>query len=337
MDKLFDSPWMLRFTALVLAGLMFFYIQTEANRDTETGTSIETDVITNVPLEVYYDETNLYVTGLPKTVDVKISGPAPIVLKTELEKDFKVFVDLNSLLIGEHSVTIQQENFSGKLTVAIEPSTVNVVIEEKITGEFRVEPEMNNRLVAEDFIVNSMNADPSKVTVTGAKSVVDSINYVKATISGDQGIKESFNQDATVKVLDRDLNKLDVQINPDKVNVKVEVAEYSRELPITLKEIGETVEGVTIEKLTVENSKVVVFGTKSVVDSLEEVIVEVNRSKIKKSGSYEFAVILPTGVTKLSQTKATVHAEVVVEAIDTEDALDSEVESETNINEAEDN
>ena len=64
----------------------------------------EVDIITQVPLEVYYDTENLIVTGLPKTVDVTIEGPRQIVLKAKLTKDFKVFVDLNALLIGEHRV-----------------------------------------------------------------------------------------------------------------------------------------------------------------------------------------------------------------------------------------
>ena len=332
MDKLFDSPWMLRLTALFLAAALFLYIQTEDNRAADSGSSNETDVITNVPLEVYYDSDSLFVTGLPETVDVKISGPKAIVLTTKLEKDYKLFVDLNSLLIGEHSVTIQQENFSEKLNVSIEPKIVNVTIEEKITEQFRIEPEMNKSLVAEDFIVNRMSAEPTKVAITGAKSVIDNISFVKATITGEKGLKESFEQDATVKVLDRDLNKLDVRVNPDKVKVKVEINEYSREVPITLKEIGESVEGLTIEKLSSEPSRITVYGPKAAVDALEEVIVEVSREKITESGSYDFSIPLPTGATKLSQDKLTVYAEVSGKPVQEEE---SEANAEESVDDAE--
>ena len=293
-------------------------------------------LVTNVPLEVYYDHDNLYVSGLPETVDVKISGPTPTVMKTKLEKDYKLFVDLRSLLIGEHSVTIHQENFSEKLNVSIDPRTVNVVIEEKITEDFRVEPEMNNRQVAEDFIVKGMVADPSKVTITGAKSVIDSISYVKATVTGEKGINKSFNQQATVKVLDRDLNKLDVRIHPEKVNVKVEINEYSRELPITMKETGNVKDGLKIEKLSPEPSKVIVYGTKATIDSLKEVVVEIDRSKITESGSYEFNLTLPTGATKLSQNKVIIHADVFGEPVSVE-VNDSEVDADSSSDEADGN
>jgi YbbR domain-containing protein len=336
MDKLFDSPWMLRLTALFLALVLFLYIQTEEKRMAETSSSNETDIITNVPLEVYYDHDNLFVTGLPDTVDVKISGPTAIVMKTKLEKDYKVFVDLNLLLIGEHSVTIQQENFSEKLNVSIDPKIVNVQIEEKITEEFRVEPEMNNRLVKEDYIVKSMTAEPTRVTITGAKSVIDNISYVKATVTGDKGIEKSFEQQATVKVLDRDLNKLDVRVNPEKVNVKVEINEYSRELPITVKETGELPQGVTIEKLSLEPSKITVYGTKVAIDLLKEVEVEVDRAKITESGSYDFKITLPIGATKLSQDQLIVHADVINEPASEEENV-SEVDAESGVDEAEEN
>lgn len=336
MDKLFDSPWMLRLTALFLAAALFLYIQTEEKRENENSSRTETDVITNVPLEVYYDADNLFVTGLPATVDVKISGPTAIVVTTKLEKDYKVFVDLNTLLIGEHSVTIQQENFSEKLNVSIEPRSVNVSIEEKITEEFRIEPEMNNRLVAEDFIVSAMNVDPARVAVTGAKSVIDSISYVKATVSGESDLKASFDQEATVKVLDRDLNKLDVRISPEKVKVKVDINEYSREFPITMNEIGELAEGLSIENLSPERTNVTVYGAKSVVDALKEVVVEVDQAKITESGTYEFKVLLPTGATKLSQDKIKVHVDVAGELV-VEEESSRDVDEATNVDDTDSN
>ena len=173
----------------------FFFLLCESGINrwwNQTTSNNQVDIITDVPLEVYYDSENLIVTGLPETVDVTIEGPMQIVLKTKLKKDFKVFVDLNSLLIGEHRVTIQHENFSDKLNVTIDPEIVDVVIEEKVTEEFRVDPEINNRLFAEGYVLKSMMADPSRVIVTGAKSVIESISYVKATVSAPEGIERIF-------------------------------------------------------------------------------------------------------------------------------------------------
>ena len=65
-------------------------------------------------------------------------------------------------------------------------------IEERITQEFRVDPEMNNRLIDEGYVLKDMTAEPTTVFVTGAKSIIESISYVKATVTGEQGIKKNI-------------------------------------------------------------------------------------------------------------------------------------------------
>lgn len=310
MDKMMDSPWVLRIIALFLACLLFFSVRTELSSSNKSTTNVQMEVIRDVPVDVYYDDDSLIVTGIPKTVNVTIKGPMQIVLRTKAVKDFSVFVNLNDLLIGEHNVELQYENISDKLQVTLDPAKVNVNIEEKVTQEFRVDPEMNNRLIDEGYYLKGMSANPATVFVTGAKSAIESISYVKATVTGEQGLKQPFSQEAAVKVLDRDLNKLDVIIEPEQVKVRVDIAEYSKELPVTIKETGKPAEGVTINQLTLDTTSLRLFGKKSIIDVLTEVPVEVDLSKITESKTYEFDVKLPEGATKVSQQKVKIKANV---------------------------
>lgn len=311
MDKMIDSPWVLRIIAFFLASLLFFYVRTELSATNKTPPLNEhVEVIRDVPVEVFYDDENLIVTGLPKTVNVTIKGPLQIVVEAKATKDFSVFVDLNQLLMGEHQVKLQYENISEKLQVTLDPSTVDVNIEERITREFRVDPEMNPRLIDEGYVLKGMAAEPATVFVTGAKSTIDSISYVKATVKGEQGSKQPFSQEAAVKVLDRDLNKLDLTMEPENVKVKVDIAEYSKELPLNIQQIGTAPEGITINALTNDVKTVKIFGKKSIIDVLSEIIVEVDASKITEAKTYEFEVKLPEGATKVSEPKIKVKADV---------------------------
>lgn len=311
MDKMIDSPWVLRIVAFFLACLLFFSVRTELSANNTTSPANEqVEEIRNVPVEAFYDNEILIVTGLPKTVNVTIKGPMPIVLKTIAAKDFSVFVDLNNLVLGEHKVKLKVENISDKLEVTLDPSSVDVTIEEKITDEFRVDPDMNYSLIDEGYLLKGMTADPATVFVTGAKSVIESISYVKATVTGEKGLKESFSQEATVKVLDRDLNKLDVVIEPGSVNVQVDIAEYSKELPLTITQTGTAPEDVTINELTTDVKTVKVFGKKSIIDVLSEITVEVDLTKITEAKTYEFEVKLPEGVTKVSEQKIKIKADI---------------------------
>lgn len=318
MDKLFDSYWALRVTALILALLLFFYAKAQLDDGQTSPSNAQLDIITDVPLEVYYDTENLIVSGLPETVDVTIEGPMPIVLQTKLSKDFKVFVDLNSLVIGEHRVTIQHENFSPKLEVTIDPKVIDIVIEEKVTEEVKIEPEMNNRLIADGYELIGMSADPSTVFVTGAKSVVESISYVKATVNSDEGITESFNQEANVRVLDSNLNKLDVTIDPEVVKVNVDVKQYSRKVPLTIKQTGTPMDGVTINSASSQTKVIELFGPKSIIDPITRLEVEFDISEIQESGVYEVKVPLPNGVAKLSKNSIEVQANVTKAETETE-------------------
>lgn len=340
MDKMMDSPWVLRIIALFLACLLFFSVRTELASTDKTAMTEQVEVIRDVPVEVYYDDDSLIVTGIPKTVNVTVRGPKQIALQAKLVKDFSVFVNLNDLLIGEHNVELQYENISDKLQVTLDPAKVNVNIEEKVTQEFRVDPEMNNRLIDEGYYLKGMSANPATVFVTGAKSAIESISYVKATVTGEQGLKQPFSQEAAVKVLDRDLNKLDVIIEPEQVKVRVDIAEYSKELPVTIKETGKAAEGITINQLTLDTTSLRLFGKKSIIDVLTEVPIEVDLSKITESKTYEFDVKLPEGATKVSQQKVKIKANVTkaekAEKVDQVDQVDP-VEKETIANPEETN
>lgn len=320
-----DSPWFLRFTALFLAILLFYNVQVEVEKTNKSSGRDEVEVIRNVPVEVYYDNENLIVTGVPEAVDITIEGPINIVQTTKLLKDFTLFVDLRSFLMGEHEVRIQHENISEKLKVRIDPAKINVHVEEKITETFRVEPEFNERLLAEGYQLVNMEVEPSTIEVTAAKSVIESISFVKATVSTEGGIEESFEQDAKVRVLDRDLNKLDVEIASDSVKVKVEVEENQKEVPIVLNEKGAPPPGVTINSITPELNKITVSGPKRILNEMENFPVDVDVSKISKSGTIEVKLQKPNDVFKLSTTTLKLKVDVTAD----EDVAVEEPEEDT--------
>ena len=298
MDKMMDSPWVLRLTSLALAILLFFSVRSEINSNERLTVNMQEDVIRDVPVEVYYDTDNLIVTGIPAVVDVRIKGPAQDVLKVKASRDFKVFMDLNRLLIGEHKVKLKYENISRKLDVELDPDTVDIVIEERVTKEFKVEAEMNRQTIAEGFVLKGLAVTPPNVFITGAKSVIDNISYVKATVAGDNS-KENFMQNADVRVLDKELNKLDVEVNPKTVKVDIEIGEYSRDIPIALVQIGKVKAGIQIDDMKAEQRFITVYGTKSIVDAITTIEVPVDISKFTESKTYSVPAVKPEGVSKL--------------------------------------
>jgi YbbR domain-containing protein len=310
MDKLMDRPWFLRVTALVLAIILFFSVQAEDEKKTGSTIGDTKDIIRDVELYAPYDETNLVVTGLPETVDVTIDGPSNLVQSTKLLKDFTLKVDLQDLELGRHTVEIKTENLSDKLDVKLDPETVDIVIEEKVSKQFPVEPEFNERLLAEGYNAVKKGVEPSTIQVTGAKSVVEAISFVKVSVSGEPGIKKSFEQKGSVRVLDRDLNKLDVEIDPKDVSVKVEVEENNKEVPIVLRQRGTPEDNIMIDSVFSDMKTVKIYGPAKTLDSIEEIRVDVDISKVKESGTIEINIPKPKGVSKLSEDKIKVNISV---------------------------
>lgn len=317
MDKFMNSPWFLRLTALFLAIILFFTVQAEEKKGNKAvGDTM--DIIRDFPVQVYYDNENLVVTGVPETVNMTIEGPANIVQTTKLLKDFTLRVDLSSLPMGRHTVKIEHENISEKLQVRFDPATIDVVIEEKITQTFRVDPELNERLLADEFNVVKIDVVPSTIEVTGAKSVIESISFVKASITGDKEINKSFEQQARVRVLDKDLTKLNVTIVPEQVTVKVEISEYSKEVPIVLKSRGVPVKGVTVDEVSAQDKTISLFGPRKVLDQIKEFSVDVDVSEVKEQGTMAIDLKKPKGVSKMSLDKIKVKIDATVTDSDLE-------------------
>lgn len=315
MDKMMDNPWFLRIMALLLAFLLFFTVKSGDESADSASNGTVTEEIEDVALEVFYDDTNLMVSGLPETVDLTISGPTSIVQTTRQLKDFTLFVDLRNLTLGEHQVPIQTENLSEELRVQIAPAFIDITIEERVTEEFRIDPEINERLLAEGYVLKGITAEPKTVKVTGPKSVIDSISFVKATVTGEAGLDDSFKTEARVRVLANDLTKLEnVTIEPEVVEVAVDIEEYSKEVPVSIEVNGKPQTGVTIDSLTPSSETVKISGPPAVVDPLDGFAVKVDASAITPTDTTVVAELKkPKGTSGVSPGELTIKAEVTVD------------------------
>lgn len=98
MDKLFQSKWAIRVISLVLALTLYFFVNIEANTEQndsrlDQGTTTETQILDEVPVDIKIDAENYVVSGVPETVSVTLEG------KKVRSHQSCVFVVLMCLLI----------------------------------------------------------------------------------------------------------------------------------------------------------------------------------------------------------------------------------------------
>ena len=312
MDKLMDNPWFIKILALLLAVLLYSSVPHTGKKITDVNVPGEqsTETIHNIPVKVYYDTENLVVSGIPGTVDITLKGPITHIQSAKALKNFEVYVDLSKAKIGKQKVKLKVRDLSDKLNATVKPASVNVSVQEKITKEFRVEAEFNTNQIEEGYSAGQPVVEPNKVKITGAKSVIDRITYVKATLEEKGKLKETISEEANIQVLDKDLNKLNVVVDPETVEITIPIKSNSKTVPINIVRNGTAPEGVTIESIELDENEATITGDENVLKNTENVRVEVDISKITDNTTLTLPVIISNGITKV--TPQTVKATVVV-------------------------
>lgn len=313
-DKLIDNRWFIRVVALLLAFLLFIYVYDGEDLAINVPQDQETETITDVPVKIYYDTENLVVSGVPSTVTIKLSGPKNLLQQAKTSRSFEVYVDLSEAEIGTQRVPIEIRDVSDRLTVEIDPDFANVSIQEKVTQEFKVEPEYNSSLVADGYTAEQAIVKPNKVKITGAKDVIEKITYVKATIDLEGKIEDTVTKEAKILVLDQDLNKLDVILESDKVEVTIPVKASSKEVPIKIVEKGTPPSGVTIDSINLALSQATILAKADILNKTESVRVEVDVSSINDDTTLTLPVIISEGIVKVDPETVQVTIKVSREA-----------------------
>ncbi|MEH7250790.1 CdaR family protein [Neobacillus niacini] len=321
MDKLMDNPWFIKILALLMAVLLYSAVPNAASKTNDINVPGVTtsEILEEIPVKAYYDTENLVVSGLPDMVEVTLEGPMPHVQSAKALKNFEVFVDLTNAKIGNQKVKFEVSGLSEKLKATIKPASVTVSIQERISKEFTVEAEFDRDLIKEGYSAGQPTVKPNKVKITGAKDVIDRITYVKATLDGKVPLDSTVSKNAQVRVLDKELNKLDVVVEPDTVEVTIPVKSNNKTVPINIVEKGTPPAGVTLESITLDVKEAVISGSEDVLKDTDSVRVEVDISKINENTTLTLPTIISNGVTKV--TPETVKVTVVVAKSESEKAV----------------
>jgi YbbR domain-containing protein len=263
---------------------------------------------------------------VPDTVDVRVSGPKSHVQIAKTQRNFEVYVNLSDAEIGEKKVRILVRDISDRLDVTVKPQYANVSIQEKVTKEFKVEPEFNQSLVGDGFTSEAPSVKPDTVKITGAKDVIDRISFVKAALDVKGPIEESVTGAASIRVLDRDMNKLNVAVDPETVEVTVSVKSLSKTVPIDIVRKGSLPSGVTVNSIDLDVDEAKITGSREALDQTERVRVEVDLSKITKDGVQTLPVIIPDGITSVDPKTVEATVDVTADSQEDQEGTGSEAE-----------
>ncbi|WP_251518145.1 MULTISPECIES: CdaR family protein [Staphylococcus] len=297
-----ESKWGLRLIALVLALVFVLSVNNVFGNifDSDRLGQKSDDTIQDVPVQVKYDNKTLYANNVPKKVDVEISGPQSQILQTANSEDIKAIVDLRDKKAGKHTVQYKVNGLNKDIDYKVKPKEVAVNLEKKVSKTMKVEPDVSNNDLSDNYRVKKQEVSPDHVRVTGGKEQIDKIAYLKATYKNNSKISKDTTDDAKITAFDRNLNKINVLIDPEDVKLKVNVDNYSKKVKVKPHVVGELDDNKKLDKIELSDKEVEIFGNRKEIEDINSINANVNVNGITDTTNKQVQFDLPDKVSKVN-------------------------------------
>ncbi|WP_122646920.1 CdaR family protein [Enterococcus mediterraneensis] len=236
--------------ALLFSLVLFFNVNGNNNLTaslTSTPEAYEEDA-TNVPVHLIYESSKYYIHGYEPTVKVKLKSANRIQLNSEANEDtrsFRVIADLSNLSEGTHEVKLRVNGLSSAVTASVDPGTVTVTIEKKVTKTFEVEPVVSSANLEEGYQIEKVSVDPKEVDITTGDKTLELIDRVVATVDPEKVASKDVEETVDVQALDEKGNSLSIQAEPAKVDVQVGLTAPEKTVGLYAAQVGKLPSGVS--------------------------------------------------------------------------------------------
>ena len=308
LENLLSRNNTLLFISLFLAIVTFIVIDQKIIVFTDNAA----EVLKNQPVSVIYNEEAYIVEGLPETVDITLIGSKTDLYIAKQSSSHEVVVDLNGLKPGTHKVNIEYNQNVGKIDYMVNPSTATVIIYQKVSETRELSYDvLNQDSLDSKLVIDNVNYSTDKVVIKGAEHKLKEVASVKALVDINNLVSQKVGtvtlKDVPLKAYDNKGNVVEVEMVPSKIDVDVNIASPSKEIPIKIIPTGEVSFGLAIDSIKANESKVTVYGDENVLADLKYIPVEINVGDIKENKEYKLELTKPVGVRSMSVNNITVN------------------------------
>jgi YbbR domain-containing protein len=278
-------------------------------------------VLYNQPVTAIYNEEEYVVEGLPETVDITMIGTkANLYLANQLPAQV-VSVDLSDLGVGFHQVDLKYKQAITSVEYKIDPSTVRVNISRKESVTKTItEDIINLDDLNSEFSVSSVKLSSDEVIVKGTSEKLANVSIIKALVNVDDltdpHVGENKLKDIPIVAYDKDGQKIDIELVPNKVNATVNIESPSKEVPIVVKTKGleDIVFGKSIASIETNVNTVTLYGNEETLDKIDEMVVEIKVNGLSENKKYTEQLKKPKNIRKLSTNTVTIEVKLGDEA-----------------------
>ena len=283
-DRLFNNRLMLITLSLILAIILFFFVDNK----TQLIMNNSADIIYNKKVKAEYNEEAYVVEGLPKTVDITLMGRQSGVKLAKQYPSEDVMVDLRGLKPGTHKVKLKYKSRVNSVDYKLDPSTATVRIYEKMSESKKIGKEVlyENKLDSR-YSISNITFSRDEVYVKGAQYKLNKIANVKALVDvrniTNPSIGTTTLKELPLVAYDENGSKVNVEMVPKTIDATLEITSPSKEVPL---------------KVIPEGN--VQFGNDSVLSKISYIPVNVNVDGLAKKSEQTVNLSPPSGVKDIS-------------------------------------
>jgi YbbR domain-containing protein len=265
----------------------------------EATNPMKTQTFTDIPVQLL-NEDNLTSKGLALsgeatyTIDVEVQGKRSVLAKLS-EAEFVANADLFGYSIGKNYIPVTLKVPDGITIIQSDPSKINVVIEELVEVAKPIEISFIGQF--EDGIeAGQITTMPEEIQVSGAKSEVNAVAYVRAEVNTSKLSTEAATIQAKAVAVNSagDVVK-NVRLSSSYVDVTARLSEV-KEVPLAVGVTGEVAPIYEVTNISVPDS-IKIKGTKEAlagITSLTAAAIDI--SSVASTSKIPLDIPLPDGV-----------------------------------------
>jgi YbbR domain-containing protein len=305
------------FGSLLLAILLSIYTVGKSDSynsraDSSKTTSLLSGITTSktesvsVPVQVTgIDTDKYYITGVPETVKIKLTGSSALVDAAKNTKNFSVAADLTKLTDGDHNIRLKVSGLNKDIVYELSTTTIDVAIYKRASANFTVKTSFNEDAIADGYDVGTVTSSVTNVQIMGPEALVNKVVRVVAMVSLPRDTKETTTHQVTMQALDAAGNPVDVSISPEVTTVKIPVSAGKGSKNLSIKFNTQNGDASKFD-ITANVNEITVTGNMDVLEKLSNYTVDVDLSNITTTTTRTITLNAPNNTDGIDPASITV-------------------------------
>ncbi|ABR50386.1 YbbR family protein [Alkaliphilus metalliredigens QYMF] len=287
--------------SILFALLMWIYVMGAINPRV-------TRDLSNIPVDLLYidelrQEGLVLMDNEEFTVRVRLTGRRDEVYNVSLDQ-VRVRADLRGFRLGTNNVPVEV-TAPNNVDVDYNPRFIRVELEEIVSKQKEVRVEVVGE-PAEGYAMGNPQYRPTVVSVEGPESIVNSVEYVRATLNLN-GERENVSVSLPLQALNsRGGEVTNVEVKTPYVDVDLQI-DQMRTVTVEAVTDIQLAEGYRISNINVTPERVTLRGQADILAEIESIqTAPINISNLQEDRTVEAILVLPEGVTVVGDNDVTV-------------------------------